>query len=98
MTRGSRTMTSLMLKSVYAEYDSAEAVLIADLGYWNEEGASRYKVLREFGISRRRFSREGFDRLLMEIPPTKLGRLLKQFPIVEGGSYWRTTHRWNESP
>lgn len=91
-------MASLMMKSCYRESAGETPIPLVDLGYWSEETAKRYDALREFGIARRRFSREGHDRLLMEVPPTKLQAVLGAFPIVEGATYWRCTHHWEEKP
>lgn len=90
---------SLMLKSVYAEFDGKACPVLVDLGNVNEQATrDRGDALMAFGLSRKRFSIEGFNRLLVELPPRKVQAILGAFPIVEGSTYWRTTHHWHELP
>lgn len=87
-------MASLMLKSVYAENSGKPQPIIVDLGYTNSpETRERYEALLQY-LPRRRFSREGHDRLMAEIPPTKAVAIFAALPIVEGSTYWRATHHW----
>jgi hypothetical protein len=75
-----------------------EKDIIIDLGYANEDKTlERYKKLITFGIGVKNFQFEGFNRLLLRPPKSKIAAILKEFPIVEGGTYWQTTHRWEEA-
>lgn len=88
-------MPSLMLKSVYAEFDGKQTPTIIDLGYTSDRlSRERYEALRAFGLPRKRFCVEGFGRVLAEVPPTKVAKVLAAFPIVAGETYFRTTHHW----
>ena len=72
-----------------------EKDIIIDLGYADKEKTSeRYTKLIKFGIGVRNFQVEGFNRLLLRPPKGKIVAILKEFPIIEGGTYWQTTHRW----
>ena len=88
-------MPSAMLKSVYAEMDRRPLPILVDLGYWRDPGAAaRYDAMRSWGLSRRRFSFEGYGRVFLDAPPTKIAKIMAAFPIVEGSTYWRATHHW----
>lgn len=86
---------SFMLQNCYAEIDGKPRQPLCDLGY-TKDAESKFTALREFGISIKNFRREGFDRLLVRIPPTKLAAVMKAFPIVEGKTYFQCTHYWKE--
>lgn len=75
---------------------NAEAVkTLVDLGYVSEQTTrDRYAALRKHGIARSNFSVEGFNRLLMKLPPRKADAALKAFPIVAGETYFQCTHHW----
>ncbi len=68
--------------------------ILVDLGYDGPEAVERWKALRAAGIGYRNFSCEGSQRLLMRLPPKKAAVILGEFPIVEGVTYWQTTHHW----
>ena len=69
--------------------------IIVDLGYV-ANAEERFRKLREYGIGKRNFHIECFGRLVMRCPKKKLEGLLATFPIVDGGTYWQTTHSWKE--
>lgn len=86
---------SLMLESIYAESDGRQRMTIVDLGYTKDAATKeRFDTLLAAGYAKRNFRIEGYGRLLMYVPPTKLGKLLSAFPIDEGETYFRTTHHW----
>jgi hypothetical protein len=86
---------SLMLESIYDESAGRQRMTIVDIGYTNDgKTKERFDVLLAAGYPKRNFRIEGYGRLLMYVPPTKLGKLLSAFPIVEGETYFRSTHHW----
>lgn len=87
-------MTLGLMVERYIDPDATP--VLVDLGYWDKKSAERFEMLVAAGIGRRNFSIEGFNRLLVKIPKTKVSTILLEFPIVEGGEYWQTTHRWEE--
>lgn len=90
-----RMAKSLMLESIYAEKDGRQTMTIVDLGYIKDDATKeRFETLVAAGCPKRHFRIEGYGRLLMYVPPTKLGKLLSAFPIDEGKTYFRTTHHW----
>lgn len=86
---------SLMLKSLYAEQDGKPQPIIVDCGYMSDpRSREAFDALIKAGVSRKRFSVEGFNRLFVELPPRKANALIADHPIKEGGQYWRSTHHW----
>jgi hypothetical protein len=86
---------SLMLESIYAESEGRQTMTIVDIVYTKDDATKeRFDALVAAGYPKRHFRIEGFGRLLMYVPPTKLGKLLSAFPINEGATYFRTTHHW----
>lgn len=69
--------------------------VLVDLGSVDQKASrDRADALIASGISRTNLSIEGFRRLLVKIPPRKIKKILEHFPIVEGATYWQTTHHW----
>lgn len=68
--------------------------ILVDLGYDGPDAVERWESLRAAGIGHRNFSLEGHRRLLMRLPIKKAKVVLAAFPIVEGKTYWQTTHHW----
>lgn len=85
---------SLMLKSVYADLAGERVPIIVDLGYLDDAAVVRAEAIIAAGVSKRNFRVEGFRRLMVELPPTKAARVLRDLPIVAGETYWRSTHHW----
>jgi hypothetical protein len=86
---------SLMLESIYAEREGRQTMTIVDLGYTKDAATKeRFVTLVAAGYPKRNFRIEGYGRLLMYVPPTKLGKLLSAFPIDAGETYFRATHHW----
>jgi hypothetical protein len=86
---------SLMLKTVYAEHGTGPKPVIVDLGYLDDQSARDHAdALMAYGIPNRRFSIEGNNRLMVEIPKSKVSGVLGAFPIKEGSKYFGTTHHW----
>ena len=79
-------------------YSGEQEDIIVDLGYIMdaETTIERAEKLREYGIGKKNFSIELYGRMVMKCPPTRLAGIMKAFPIVEGGGYWMTTHRWDD--
>jgi hypothetical protein len=70
-----------------------EKDIVIDLGY-AKDAEERFNKLRAFGIGKKNFRIELNDRLVLKCPKGKFESLMKSLPIVAGGSYWQTTHRW----
>lgn len=68
---------------------------VVDLGYLAEADA-RGEQLHRFGIGLKNFSVEGFGRLLVRIPPSKVSAVLERFPVTGPGDYFGATHTWRE--
>jgi hypothetical protein len=71
---------------------------LIDLGYVRCEAAvDRAKRLREH-VGKGNFEIAGFGRLLVRVPPDKVGRILDLFPQIKPASmapgYSWTTHTW----
>lgn len=67
--------------------------VLVDLGPVNDK-ASRDCAdrLMAQGTSRKRFSIEGFGRLLVKLPAAKSATIIKRFRFVEGQTYFMCTH------
>lgn len=88
---------SLMLKTVYAEHGTGLKPVIVDLGYLDDQASRDHAdALMAGGIPKRRFSIEGNNRLMVEIPKTKVDHIMETFPIKEGSTYFGTTHHWSD--
>jgi hypothetical protein len=86
---------SLMLKSVYASHGDGPKPVVVDLGYLDDQASRDHAdALMAFGIPNTRFSIEGHNRLMVEIPKTKVSSVMSAFPIVEGSTYFGTSHHW----
>ncbi|EYR81789.1 hypothetical protein [Shinella sp. DD12] len=90
---------SLMLKTVYASHGDGPKPVIVDLGYLeNQDARDHADALMAHGIAKSRFSIEGHNRLMVEIPQSKVPGVMEAFPIKEGSTYFGTTHHWAEEP
>jgi len=88
---------SFMLENAIKEKTTGEKDVLIDLGYANSEKTlENYNKLIEFNIGVKNFCFDGCNRLLLRPPKSKIAAILKQFPIIEGGHYWQTTHRWED--
>lgn len=88
---------SLMLKTVYASHGDGPKPVIVDLGYLENQNARDHAdALMAHGIAKSRFSIEGHNRLMVEIPKSKVAGVMEAFPIKEGSTYFGTTHHWDE--
>ena len=71
--------------------------MLVDIGdITDKKVQERHQQLLEFGIGRKNFMIEGFNRLLMRVPKSKEKAILDQFPIKGGSTYWQTTHHWEK--
>jgi hypothetical protein len=93
-------MASQMLKQLYRKQDGEPPMVLIDLGYVNDQAArDRADRLLAAGIGKRNLSLEGFNRLFIRIPPSKVAAILAAFPeIKKGTSYWQSTHNWLDQP
>lgn len=87
-----------MAKSKIAELEGKVVPIIVDLGYLTRGSAidtsARADALIAAGLGKRHFQVTGFHRLMVELPPKKAAAIIKEFPIVEGETYFRATHHW----
>lgn len=74
----------------------ASIPVLVDLGSLNDK-ASRDCADRMMaaGVSKKNFSVEGFNRLLVKLPPKIAPAIIKRFRIKEGAAYWQCTHSRN---
>lgn len=88
---------SLMLKTVYASHGDGPKPVVVDLGYLEDPNSRDHAdALMAHGIAKSRFSIEGYNRLMVEIPKSKVAGVMEAFPIKEGSTYFGTTHHWAE--
>jgi hypothetical protein len=73
--------------------DPESIPVLVDLGYVNDKASRDFADrLMAAGISPKRFSIEAFGRLLVNLPPTKAGKIIKRFRLREGSTYFMCTH------
>ena len=83
-------MRSLMLQRAMGK-----EMLLVDLGPIRSEATDgRVDAVQHLGVGRGNFRVEMAQRLLVRLPPRKAARALATLPIVEGRTYWQTTHHW----
>lgn len=71
----------------------AAVPVLVDLGSVNDK-ASRDCAdrLMAAGIAKKNFSIEGFNRLLVKLPPKKADTIIGRFRFVPGQTYFQCTH------
>jgi hypothetical protein len=55
----------------------------------------RHEKILALGIGKSNFDLGFTGQLLVRCPKTKVKKLFKLCPIIEGGGYWQATHRWD---
>lgn len=70
-----------------------EIPVLVDLGNVNDRATRNCADrLIAAGVGRKNLSIEGFNRVLMRLPPKKADALIKRFRLVPGNTYWQCTH------
>lgn len=90
-------MKSRLLENAMRKTAGEPLVALVDLGYAKDQGARDRADKLLTMVARSNLSIEGFGRILVRVPKTKLEAVLKAFPIKEGSTYYGSTHNWLEA-